>query len=281
MEEKIREVEIFGKKVKLWNLSCCGDGHKRTLYLEITDICNAKCPFCSATAGNHRVDLNKLKIVLDELIPSIVDKISITGGEPLLYPELKELFELLDSYKNKGLKFYAITTNGVHLKEKINILEQSGIQYINISRSAISDAANDELFGVRTIHIPDLAKIVMKSKKEFRMNHVRSKYSRLEDLVYLCKMTGIKDLLIRKDYFDTNPIETFLPNADVGHISDKCSCYGKEIDGVYVEYREIDVEQEKILESSNDYVRNLVFKSNNKLYGGWNETAPIIKGRFA
>ncbi len=68
----------------------CRDDNKLWLYINITDICNAKCPFCvnpSRRGGNNPFSVGKLKTTLEKVAPFIYG-VSITGGEPMLQPAL-------------------------------------------------------------------------------------------------------------------------------------------------------------------------------------------------
>ena len=65
------------------------------LYISITDVCLASCPFCNnstkkkTTHSEKEFDIEKLKIVLRELKRNkLLNRVSITGGEPLLDVDL-------------------------------------------------------------------------------------------------------------------------------------------------------------------------------------------------
>jgi cyclic pyranopterin phosphate synthase len=60
-----------------------------------------------------------------------VDKIRITGGEPLVRKGICEFLSLLTSMP--GLKDVSLTTNGVHLKDNLEKLRSAGIQRLNVS----------------------------------------------------------------------------------------------------------------------------------------------------
>ena len=70
-----------------------------------------------------------------------VEKIRLTGGEPLLRKDLPVLVDKLASIE--GLKDIGLTTNGVLLPKYAQELKDAGLQRVNISL----DSLNDELFG--------------------------------------------------------------------------------------------------------------------------------------
>lgn len=273
--------KIFGKEYNVFNESCCSKSNKRTLYIELLNTCNARCSFCSAGINSitkeKYVDLKKLKIVLDELINNdIIDKISLTGGEPLLFPQLKELLELLDSY-NK-LNFYAITTNGKLLKDKLELLEKSKVKYINISRHHYLDEKNNYIFKSIMPSFEEIGEIINSSNKEFRINITITDNINnildIEQFINKCNILGVKNILFRKDYLSNDEnlligIEKLMNTPDYLKQSNKCKCYVKNINGVNIEFRIVDVEKEKRLEKDNKFIRNLIYTCNNELQGGW------------
>jgi cyclic pyranopterin phosphate synthase len=60
-----------------------------------------------------------------------VNKIRLTGGEPLVRKNLEILVEKLSSLKK--IKTICLTTNGYFLKEKVHLLKRSGLTHVNIS----------------------------------------------------------------------------------------------------------------------------------------------------
>jgi uncharacterized radical SAM superfamily Fe-S cluster-containing enzyme len=95
---------------------CCSPGHKTCIaLLEITGACNLHCPVCFAgsPAGRHRpfaeicADLQAFVLARGPL-----DVLQISGGEPLLHPEL---LQFIDFCKTLPIKFVTINTNGLEL----------------------------------------------------------------------------------------------------------------------------------------------------------------------
>ena len=70
-----------------------------------------------------------------------VEKIRLTGGEPLLRKDLPLLVEKIASIE--GLKDIGLTTNGVLLPKYAHELKEAGLHRVNVSL----DSLNDELFG--------------------------------------------------------------------------------------------------------------------------------------
>ena len=206
---KTKKVNLFGHDYDVFFDSCCTNTSKRTLYIELLNICNAKCSFCSSSCNlkitPKILDLNFAKEVIIELLnKNIIDKISLTGGEPLIYPYLKDLLDFLDSLLDRGLNFYAITTNGILLEKQINLLEDSKVKYINISRHHYDQEKNDKIFGIKTKTLKELKEIIISSNKEYRLNvTITEEFNTKEDIIEYIKFAkniGVRNILIRKEY---------------------------------------------------------------------------------
>lgn len=85
----------------------------------ITGFCNAKCRHCFITACQHtHKDLTTEEMIkiLDRLAENEIHAVSITGGEPLLRPDLPLL---LDEMEKRKIKVVGISTNGFLLNDKM------------------------------------------------------------------------------------------------------------------------------------------------------------------
>ena len=100
------------------------------IYVEITNICNLNCSFCSKdNLPNREMTVNELSIVIDK-IKDYTDNIYLhVKGEPLLHSHLDEILGICDENKIN----VRITTNGTILSEKKDILLKHCIKQINIS----------------------------------------------------------------------------------------------------------------------------------------------------
>ena len=111
----------------------------KKIYIEITNICNLSCSFCS-------IDNRLKEIITPEKFEEILKKIDKytdyiylhVKGEPLLHPNLKELLDIANKY-NKQVN---ITTNGTLINEKIDILLHPAIRQINISLHSENNKEN-------------------------------------------------------------------------------------------------------------------------------------------
>jgi GTP 3',8-cyclase len=123
----------------------------RDLRISVIDRCNFRCQYCMPADkfGPDFVFLPKSALLTYEEIEHIsrifvklgVEKIRLTGGEPLLRKNLSILVEKLS--KIEGLKDIGLTTNGVLLSKFALQLKNAGLKRVNVSL----DSLNDELFG--------------------------------------------------------------------------------------------------------------------------------------
>lgn len=92
----------------------------KKLNLQITSQCNMDCKFCSDLFKYQKEkSVDEILEVIEKLPRNSIENIVITGGEPLLYPELKSV---LKGIKEKGFGV-SLSTNGVLLEEKLDVLE--------------------------------------------------------------------------------------------------------------------------------------------------------------
>jgi GTP 3',8-cyclase len=120
------------------------DIHKRPvrdLRISVTDRCNFRCSYCMPLDKYEWID--KKEILTFEEITRLaslfvglgVEKIRLTGGEPLVRQNLDRLVGKLSAIQ--GLKDLCLTTNGALLGEKIQSLKLAGLRRINVSLDSL------------------------------------------------------------------------------------------------------------------------------------------------
>src|SRR5690348_17841970 len=112
------------------------------LRISITDRCNYRCVYCRT--GNEGAQYADLK--LDEYLRMVrllvslgIEKVRITGGEPLLRRGVVEFVRELSQMRtlDGGKLDLAITTNGHLLPEMAEPLAQAGLNRITVSMDAV------------------------------------------------------------------------------------------------------------------------------------------------
>jgi len=121
----------------------------RNLRLSVTDRCNLRCEYCMPEeeyAWLPREDIlhfEEISSLVDVFIGLGVDKLRLTGGEPLLRRDLPTLVRLLAA--KKGLKDLALTTNGVLLAAHADALRNAGLARLTVSLDTLQRARFERL----------------------------------------------------------------------------------------------------------------------------------------
>ncbi|XP_058691331.1 molybdenum cofactor biosynthesis protein 1 isoform X2 [Poecile atricapillus] len=114
------------------------------LRISLTEKCNLRCQYCMPEEGVQLTPKSELLtsqeiITLARLfVKEGVEKIRLTGGEPLIRPDVVDIVGQL--YKLEGLKTIAVTTNGINLTRLLPRLKEAGLNAINISLDTLVPA---------------------------------------------------------------------------------------------------------------------------------------------
>ena len=134
----------------------------RDLRVSITDRCNFRCVYCmpKEVYGRDYEFLPRSDLLTFEEIARLahvfsrlgVEKIRLTGGEPLIRREVERLVEMLAVIDGLDL---TLTTNGALLAQKAEALRDAGLGRITVSLDSLDDAVframNDVGFPVQTV----------------------------------------------------------------------------------------------------------------------------------
>src|SRR5439155_23692682 len=109
----------------------------KNLRLSVTDRCNLRCQYCMPEEEYvwlPREDLlhfEEISRLVDVFVGLGVDKVRLTGGEPLLRRDLPELVRLLAA--KPDVHDLALTTNGVLLAPLAASLREAGLHRVTVS----------------------------------------------------------------------------------------------------------------------------------------------------
>lgn len=109
----------------------------RNLRMSVTDRCNLRCHYCMpeeeyAWLPREQVlHFEELSVLVDVFLDLGVDKVRLTGGEPLLRRDLHALVHLLAA--KPRIQDLAMTTNGVLLAEQAPALRAAGLHRVTVS----------------------------------------------------------------------------------------------------------------------------------------------------
>jgi cyclic pyranopterin phosphate synthase len=111
------------------------------LRISVTDRCNLRCVYCMPAEGvavrdkQEFLSFEEIERLAGIFVEMGINKIRITGGEPLVRRNLELLLQRLSALQ--GLETLAITTNAVLLAEKVEALRAAGVNALNISLDSL------------------------------------------------------------------------------------------------------------------------------------------------
>ena len=103
-----------------------------SLRISLTQKCNMNCFFCHQEGENNflgEMTPQEIETIVKAASKLGIDKVKLTGGEPLLRPDIIEIVEHISPH----VKEVSMTTNGVFLEEKACELRKAGLKRVNIS----------------------------------------------------------------------------------------------------------------------------------------------------
>ena len=109
----------------------------RSLRVSVTDRCNLRCQYCMPEPDyawlprESILDFEEIATLTDAFTALGVDRVRLTGGEPLLRRDLPALIELLAS--RPAIRDLALTTNGVLLADAAADLRHAGLHRLTVS----------------------------------------------------------------------------------------------------------------------------------------------------
>ena len=109
----------------------------RNLRVSVTDRCNLRCEYCMPEDDyvwlprEDVLHFEEISALVDVFLSLGVDKVRLTGGEPLLRRDAPALVRMLS--QKAGLRDLALTTNGVLLADQIDALHAAGLGRITVS----------------------------------------------------------------------------------------------------------------------------------------------------
>ena len=184
----------------------------KDLRISVTDRCNFRCTYCMPLDEYEWID--KKEILTFEEIARLanlfvglgVEKIRLTGGEPLVRQNLDQLVVKLSAIE--GLKDLCLTTNGALLAEKIDALKAAGLKRLNVS----VDTLNPEKF-MRMTKRGDLKKVLegvfaakQRGVQRIKLNAVIERGVNDDDIIPLVEFSRENGFAIR-----------FIEYMDVGN----------------------------------------------------------------
>ncbi len=168
------------------------------LRISVTRNCNLRCEYCHHEGEkdnkNNTMTSDEIAKITSLAAKLGVEKVKITGGEPLLRPDITEIIKKIREIKE--IKEISMTTNGVLLNVKAAELKKAGLNRVNVSLDTINPVKYKNITGVDA-----LKKVKEGIEKAVKEN-----------------LTPVKiNMVILKD-INSNEIETMIEWAQGKHV---------------------------------------------------------------
>src|SRR6266480_3375316 len=126
----------------------------RDLRVSLTDRCNFRCFYClphgepPIAPKEQMLSYEEIEYVCDIFVSLGIQKIRLTGGEPMMRRDIETIIQKLSLLKPKGLQDLALTTNGYFLPDRAQGLKDAGLDRITISVDSLKRDTFKQMTGV-------------------------------------------------------------------------------------------------------------------------------------
>jgi len=126
----------------------------RDLRVSLTDRCNFRCFYClphgepPIAPKEQMLSYEEIEYVCDIFVELGIEKLRLTGGEPMMRRDIETIIEKLSTLKAKGLLDLALTTNGYFLPDRAAGLKEAGLDRITISLDSLKRDTFKQMTGV-------------------------------------------------------------------------------------------------------------------------------------
>lgn len=144
------------------------------LRISVTDRCNLRCIYCMPPEGvplvarEEILNYEEIMLIVRAAVALGIDKIRITGGEPLVRLGVTDLVRMIAGVE--GVKDISLTTNGILLEQHAEHLAKAGLNRINISLDTLKYDRFKQI--TRTGELSDALRGI-KAAKEAGLNPVK------------------------------------------------------------------------------------------------------------
>ena len=126
----------------------------RDLRVSLTDRCNFRCFYClphgepPIAPKEQMLSYEEIAYVCDIFVELGIQKIRLTGGEPMMRRDIEQIIFQLAQLKSNGLDDLALTTNGYFLPHRAQSLKDAGLDRITISLDSLKRNMFKQMTGV-------------------------------------------------------------------------------------------------------------------------------------
>lgn len=195
------------------------------LRISVTDLCNLRCRYCMPQEGipklphENVLSVEEIETLAKAFVNLGINKIRLTGGEPLVRRGILDIVERIG--KLEGIKDFAITTNGVLLKNLAQELKNRGLKRVNISLDTLKEEKYKYI--TRIGNIKDVLEGIEVAKKvgltPIKINTVLVRGFNDDEIEDLARLTEREEIDVR--FIELMPIGEALKNESIKYISNQ------------------------------------------------------------
>jgi GTP 3',8-cyclase len=177
------------------------------LRISVTDRCNLRCKYCMPEEGiellHHKniLSFDEISEIVKQSVQLGIDKIRITGGEPLVRKGIVDLVKMIAEIP--GIVDFGMTTNGTLLEHYADDLKKAGLHRVNISLDTIDPEKFHDI--TRKGNINDVYRGIAAAKKA-NLNPIKincvikdSKFEQnAQEVAQFCKENGLQIRYIKQ-----------------------------------------------------------------------------------
>jgi cyclic pyranopterin phosphate synthase len=126
----------------------------RDLRVSLTDRCNFRCFYClphgepPIAPKEQMLSFEEIEYVCEIFVGLGIEKLRLTGGEPMLRRDIETIIQKLSPLKTAGLRDLALTTNGYYLPDRAQSLKDAGLDRVTISLDSLKRDVFKRMTGV-------------------------------------------------------------------------------------------------------------------------------------
>ena len=126
----------------------------RDLRVSLTDRCNFRCFYClphgepPIAPKEQMLSFEEIEYVCEIFVGLGIEKLRLTGGEPMLRRDIETIIRKLSPLKTSGLRDLALTTNGYYLPDRAQSLKDAGLDRVTISLDSLKRDVFKRMTGV-------------------------------------------------------------------------------------------------------------------------------------
>ena len=126
----------------------------RDLRVSLTDRCNFRCFYClphgepPIAPKEQMLSYEEIDYICEIFVSLGIEKLRLTGGEPMLRRDIETIIQKLSRLKSSGLQDLALTTNGYYLPDRAQSLKDAGLDRVTISLDSLKRDVFKRMTGV-------------------------------------------------------------------------------------------------------------------------------------